>query len=90
MHVYVAVTLSHLIKTPKKKNMEQREFRCAVRIVVLSSTQSSPPALKCRGTGPDGNDGYGLISQPNIMAWSSWDRLWQWVTYLPVNVRKLR
>ena len=33
---------------------------------------------------------YGWISHPNIMAWSSWARLWQWATYLPVKVRKFR
>src|SRR4029079_14014564 len=36
------------------------------------------------------DDGAHVISQPNIMAWSSWARLWQWATYGPTKSRKPR
>ena len=32
----------------------------------------------------------GMISQPNIMLWSSWARLWQCATYGPAKVRNRR
>ena len=33
---------------------------------------------------------HGVMVQPNIMAWSSCARLWQWATYGPVKSRKPR
>src|ERR671921_176555 len=40
------------------------------------------PVLGSRGAG---YPCYGVISQPNIMAWSSWARLWQCPTYFPTK-----
>src|SRR4029079_6841334 len=48
------------------------------------------PALEGVDACECGVHGYGMISQPNIMAWSSWARLWQCATYGPTKSRKPR
>ena len=66
--------------------IEPREVIDELR-AIAEGCSASWPSIRSANEWPLG---YGVIAQPNIMAWSSWARLWQCATYGPTKSRNWR